>query len=134
MKRLRAADGLRGNAPRALPKAEHHIVRPLSRDQVEILVGQVGHLSSKDLLNEVLVDLHFVVVQSRCHVRQPLALGWRLAFDATSERRDVVVDVEQIGGIVAPLHLNEPLVVAAVRGAYPRSSVVLHHHVHVAAG
>jgi hypothetical protein len=48
---------------------------------LEILVGQFGQLSSKELLNEVLVDPHFVVVQPHRHVRQPLALGGRLACD-----------------------------------------------------
>jgi len=43
-----------------------------------------------------------------------------------------VVDVKQIGRIVASLHLDQSVVVAPVRRAYPVSSVVLHHHVHVA--
>jgi hypothetical protein len=45
----------------------------LSLDQSEIQVGQVGQLSPKELPNEILVDPHFVLVQSHRRVRQPLA-------------------------------------------------------------
>ena len=61
------------SACRFVPKPEHHILRSLSLDQLEIQVGQVGQLSPKELPNEIVVDPHFVLVQSHRRVRQPLA-------------------------------------------------------------
>ena len=44
-----------------------------------------------------------------------------------------MVQVEQVGWVVASLDLDQPVVVAAVRGPYAVLTVVLHHHVDVAA-
>jgi hypothetical protein len=45
-----------------------------------------------------------------------------------SEGWNVVVEMEQVGRIVAPLDLNQPVVIAAIRGPYPirpSSSIIM---------
>src|SRR3982751_5886763 len=62
--------------------------------------------------------------------RTTMYLGNELPSSAC--RLDVLVDVEQVVGVVLRLDLGEPCVVLAVRGLDPVLSL-LHHHVHVCA-
>src|SRR5919108_1246196 len=62
-----------------------------------------------------------------------LPVPWMMARTGQRLRCDVLVDVEEIAGIVRPLELNQAVVVLAVVVSNPAEIVVL-HEVDVAAG
>src|SRR5271157_702545 len=53
--------------------------------------------------------------------------------DASSRRADVLVHMQQIGGIVLLLHGRQAIVIGSVGGLDPRLALVVHHEVGVGA-